>query len=241
VTYGIYWLGLPVYGGRVQVKFDESIYDIRVSNKSRGIMNLIKRSKHEITASGRIDGALRSVQRYRLLSFVGQKRIRVEITRNEAGLMQASRLVRPPARITNNRPVVSRARMDEAFDPAAGFLFGVMQPHNGRPCSRRVPFFDGMRRFDIAFSGPLESSSARGKPVPLGTRAVLCRIHVHQIAGFTKSEARDMDVAVKRMATVRFVWTPQHRVWFPVRIEYASKWGPISIELLRVWADDRVD
>ena len=239
-TYGIYWLGLPVYSGSIRVKSVAGSYDIAVNNSSRGLMNLIRRSKHDIVASGRINGALRSNQHYRLLSRLSGKRIQVEIERDNAGKVQVRRQVRPAKKIKKKRPPVSQARMKEAFDPASGFLLGVMRPLDGRPCARSIPFFDGIRRFNIAFSGTSEIPKTIRQPGLQGTRAVRCRIHVRRIAGFTQTEARDTDRAVKRKATVLFVWAPQYGLWVPLRIKYDSKWGPVSIEILRIRLDNKL-
>jgi len=111
------------------------------------------------------------------------------------------------------------------LDPLSAILAIRREISRAASCAMRVPIFDGRRRYDLVLADDgMEQPAAAGAPLRR------CSIDVVKVAGFTQHEA----AARNDHGRAWVVEQGEGQVALPVRIEFDTKWGPITVRMARV-------
>lgn len=104
----------------------------------------------------------------------------------------------------------------------------------GGSCDKRLPVFDGRRRYDVVLTQEGRESLKPSDYAPVGGDAVRCRLRYERIAGFRNRGGRAERWGEEREAV---------RVWFrsvgeglpyvPVRVEFTTDLGAVMIHLTK--------
>ena len=172
----------------VEAKLTAERYHAGIQMNSRGLIGALYEAQVDATANGlrSADGTLRPT--------------RFERTLNDGGAPEILRIG-----FAGDLPVAVEREPDEgedifrmgpedrraSLDPASA-LVALIMPAGGDPCSRRIPVFDGKRRYDFVLA-PLDPDAPSAGATPSDTEGlVACRAQYERMAGFSaKQMAKD--------------------------------------------------
>ncbi|MCP1336167.1 DUF3108 domain-containing protein [Futiania mangrovi] len=172
----------------VEAKLTADRYHAGVQMNSRGLIGALYDAQVDATANGLrgSDGTLQPT--------------RFERTLNDGGAPEILRIG-----FAGDLPVAVEREPDEgedvfrmgpedrraSLDPASA-LVALMLPAGANPCDRRIPVFDGKRRYDFVLA-PLDPDAPAAGATPSDTEGlVACRAQYERMAGFSaKQMAKD--------------------------------------------------
>ncbi|MGE0736183.1 MAG: DUF3108 domain-containing protein [Alphaproteobacteria bacterium] len=226
--YEISWLGLPVYEGRFTGTVGEHGYRASFSSKSVGVMALLANSTITASTAGMLGGDAFRLARFDANAVWRKKKRAVIMTVDKTGDVHTT--LEPAERI-DKRPAVPAVVRRQAVDPITGLLNAITLPLDNESCRLTVPIFDGRRRLDVRLEMD-GREELRAPPRPDLLRTLLrCRVYVEAVAGFNDKELKDMPKAGE-YGKLWLARMPGAQLWIPLRMEYASQWGPIAGELI---------
>lgn len=224
------WLGLRVYSGQTRIEIGRRNYRVVSTARSRGILELFGKSRIGSNATGRVDDAHLRPTAFTTRSRWRRKHRLVQLTYAGDGRV-LTKVV--PMEHKGKRPQVPQAMQNTAYDPATAFLAGITAPFSGPPCRLTLPVFDGRRRFDMRLEFIEHTRLTRVIDGIRTTEAVKCRMRMHRIAGFTEKHLKKNPDPLPA-AELLIAKVPGAKVWFPVRFELSTRWGPIVSELIQL-------
>jgi Protein of unknown function (DUF3108) len=225
--YEAYALGFPAVSFDFRLAESAAAYTIDGTVRTEGLLRLFYRFDMLTDSAGAIGAGT-------LLPRFHEQRLRIRGRGRRARLVYpgdgsvATSLV-PPADAGRPRP--TPRQIVDTLDPFSAILaIGRAVAQSGR-CGGRFPVYDGRRRYDLVLADDgaerLEKSSAYGYAGIVRR----CSVGAVKIAGFSW----DQDYSPH---------TSRGRVWFavprpgapalPVRIEFGSSWGFVSVRLVSV-------
>jgi Protein of unknown function (DUF3108) len=222
--YEAYALGFPVVS--IGFRLDESgaHYALDSEVKTTGLLRLIYRLDLDTASRGRIEGGGVEPRRHdqEVRTRHGERRAMLDY-RPDGSVAAA---LEPPE--DRGRPKPTPAQTLHTLDPLSALLAIGRSVAAAGHCGGRFPVYDGRRRYDLVLgdegAAELEKSGAFAS-AGVGRR---CSVTAVKIAGFSW----DQDYSPH---------TTTGRVWFaspvpgapamPVRIEFGSSWGFVSVRL----------
>lgn len=225
LRYEAYAVGLPVVS--FDFHLDETVRDYRVGGeiRSNGLLRLFYRfamgtsSEGSIAASGLTPRVHETVSRAR-----GEERLAHLDFHADGSIATA---LSPPE--DPGRPRPTAQQIAHSMDPLTAILaIGHFVAEQGR-CGGRFAIYDGRRRYDLVLSedGPGAEEPPRGVAGPVRR----CAVAAIKLAGFSF----DQDYSPH---------TSHGRVWLappvagapalPVRIEFGSSWGAVTVRMTAV-------
>jgi hypothetical protein len=230
LQYDVYGGGLRLLSVGIAVEQESGRYRITGSFRTRGLADLFLGMTTRVETEGVIaDGVPRPT---RLLSdgtVRGRERhLSVEFRDREAPLVE----IDPPDPET--RTPIPPGQLLGAVDTLTGLLRASRGLAAGGDCARRVPVFDGRRRFDLVLTdlGTAEMKRS-GHSFYEGTARV-CHVRQERIGGFVAKDRDARDRADEGTAWIASVLPDTLPV--PVRIEFQSGWGRSILHLVEIRA-----
>lgn len=225
--YEAYALGFPVVS--IGFRLDESgqRYALDSQVKTTGLLRLIYRLDLDTASRGRIAAGALEPQRHdqEVRTRRGDRRAVLDYGRDG----RVTTALVPPE--DHDRPKPSPAQTLHTLDPLSALLaIGRSVAEAGR-CAGRYPVYDGRRRYDLVLSDDGTSELEKSNAFAYAGVVRRCSVEAVKIAGFSW----DQDYSPH---------TNTGRVWFaspvpgapamPVRIEFGSSWGFVSVRLTSV-------
>lgn len=225
--YEAYAAGIPVLTLDFRLAEEPAAYEVSGFIKAAGVLRLF--SSYRLTTESR--GAVaaddlrpalhdtasgsRGKERHAHLDYRGDGSVRA--------------VLNPPE--DPGRPLPSPQQTTGTVDPLTAILSMSRSFRQTGHCGVTVPVFDGRRRYDLVLTDEaVEPAEAVAGDAPRGAMH-RCHVDMVKIAGF--SWDRDYSPHTNHGQ----VWIAPPRPGappMPVRLEFASDWGPITVKMLKV-------
>ena len=132
---------------------------------------------------------------------------------------------------------ITPAMTENTSDPVSAFLMPIMHLEKGAdPCARKVPVFDGRRRYDLTFAYQGEKvmtvpDLTHPDAPPPSYTTMVCTVTYEAIA--PADLKRRMEKTTRRKDDMRIWFAPfdEGRVYMPVRFELRTPIGMAVMEL----------
>jgi hypothetical protein len=118
------------------------------------------------------------------------------------------------------------------LDPLTAVL-AISRSHNGNPCARRIPVFDGKQRFDLAFSYLRQQAIGEARPSGQPGVAIVCRVRFIPIAGH-RMTAETRHMASSEAIEVSFRPIPSAALHVPYQISIPTIAGSATLTSERI-------
>jgi hypothetical protein len=190
--------GLTIGTGSVVVDIARNRFSISGKGKATGLMRILGGGAGEVTAQGAISGKKLVTASY-AHAIKSRKLQAVTMTLASGAVKQLA--VEPPPKAEEDRVELTEAQKRGVLDPVTAGIVPAAGPSGVGPevCARKLPVFDGHRRFDLVLSYKRqETVRAEGYHGP----AVVCGVTFEPIGGHRRnkyaikflSENRDMEI-----------------------------------------------
>lgn len=190
--------GLPIGSGSVVVEIGRNRFSISATGKAAGLMRVLGGGTGEVTAQGTITGKKLLTASY-AHAIHSSKLQAVNMTLTSGSVKQLA--IEPPPKEHEDRVTLTEAQKRGVLDPATAGIIPAAGASGVGPevCARKLPVFDGHRRFDLALSYKRqETVQAEGYRGP----AVVCAVTFAPLGGHRRkkyaikflSENRDMEI-----------------------------------------------
>lgn len=254
LNYTVYFGGAHIAGLAVDLGLGSGAYDMKTHVRTEGLIGRIfpwwmksysrgllkSRDVHPIAAGQRNEW--RGKQRW----------IDLEYRRGRAIVASAE-----PEPDKEGRLAVPEAMRRDAIDLGAAVLRVVLAMENGARCTRRVPVFDGRRRYDLVLRHRVTDEIVRSRYSAFKGRAASCQVKMDRIGGFKRrdnsrhrvDEEAQYDEYAHRRSSGR-KWADRDRslsVWIgkvfddappmPVRLSVDTPYGTLKAHLARAEID----
>jgi hypothetical protein len=238
LDYKIYIGGLEALAATATIASDPTRYDVEIKASTAGAIGRIFPWTIHIGSRGNVSGdRLQPVEHAQISNFQGKDRSVTLVYDGKGGFLE--RRVVPDAQEDARDPVPEEMTRD-TLDIVSGILAGLRTVDRTGSCAGRVPVFDGRRRFDLVYSDDgHERLEASGASAYEGD-ALRCAVNVEPVAGFWRKNQKKFftrrvngeDQVVPIAVYVARVGAAKVEV--PVRIESASPFGPLVLNLQSV-------
>ncbi len=238
LDYKIYIGGLEALASTVAIGTDVSRYDVEIKAVTAGAIGKMMPWRINIGSKGNVAGeVLQPVEHAQHNDFQGKERSVVLRYDGHGGFIE--RKVFPDAQ-EDQRDDVPAGQTSNTLDIVSGVLAGLLAVDRTGSCNGRVPVFDGRRRFDLVYRDDgHETMESSGVAMYAGD-ALKCAVKVEPGAGYWKKNQKKfftrkvngedqvvpIEVYIARVGAAK--------VEVPVRIESASPFGPLVLNLQAV-------
>ena len=235
LDYKIYIGGLEALAATVTIGEDPAHYDVEIKAVTAGAIGRMMPWTIDIASRGNVAGEiLQPVEHAQHNNFQGKERSVVLRYDGHGGFID--RRVVPDAQ-EDQRDEVPADQTSNTLDIVSGVFAGLRAVDRTGSCNSRVPVFDGRRRFDLVYSDDgHETMEASGVAMYAGD-ALKCAVKVEPGAGYWKKNQKKfftrrvngedqvvpIEVYIARVGAAK--------VEVPVRIESASPFGPLVLNL----------
>jgi hypothetical protein len=235
LDYKIYIGGLEALAATVTIGTDAAHYDVEIKAVTAGAIGRMMPWTINIGSKGNIAGdVLQPVEHAQHNNFQGKERSVVLRYDGHGGFIE--RKVFPDAQ-EDQRDEVPPDQTRGTLDIVSGVLAGLRAVDRTGSCNSRVPVFDGRRRFDLVYGDDgHETLESSGVAIYSGD-ALKCAVKVEPGAGYWKKNQKKfftrkvngedqvvpIEVYIARVGAAK--------VDVPVRIESASPFGPLVLNL----------
>jgi hypothetical protein len=230
LQYDVYGGGLRLLSIGLTVEQGPDRYRMTASFRTRGLADLFVSMATRVETQGIIvDGVPRPMRFLSNGTVRGRQRhLSIEFRARQEPLVE----IDPPD--PEKRTPIPPGQLVGAVDTLTGLLQLSRSLAAGGDCARRVPMFDGRRRFDLVLSdlgtGEMKRS---GYSFYEGTARV-CHVRQERIGGFVLNDTDTKNRAEEGKAWIASVLPDTLPV--PVRIEFDSGWGRSILHLVEIRA-----
>lgn len=224
-TYAISLIGLPVGRASFATTLDGPRYKVEGTLSSAGLAELVSSTKGTSSVSGRIAGDRLFAERYRLAYTSDAKSWSSDVRFRNGRAVSAS--VAPPPRNPPHAdflPVLP-AQLAAVVDPLSGLMLKPAKADPASLCSRKVPFYDGWSRLDLALSpNGLRDFSADG----FEGKAIVCNVRVQAVSGY-RTSSNGIKYLSNRVLQIWFAPVRGSGIYAPVYVRIPTEVGPLSL------------
>jgi uncharacterized protein DUF3108 len=224
LQYDAYAAGFPAVTLRFQLEESEHFYRIRGELRTNGIADWLMRYRMEVESGGMVLADRLKPADYAMTSTYHGKR-RADHLRYAGSAVQPS--LTPP--LGDGDPKLPQDESADTIDPlTAIFAAGQGFAATGR-CDERIKVYDGRRRYDLV----LKDEGDEDVPAGFGAfkgRARHCSLEMVKFRG-PVSEAQGNPGKKRPTADVWLAAPWPGATPLPVRLDFHSNWGPVSIHL----------
>ena len=227
-------LGYDFYGGGLHLasietesRLDAWRYQIDAILRTKGIFDLVVGLKLTSRAEGRLDSDGGAPSRFRSVAAGRWTGHRIELDFTADGTAEAK--VTPPADDDDRDPVPVSLRRG-VFDPLSASLLTALFLDPDAACRRRLPVFDGRRRFDIQFTALASETLIASDYSHFAGTALKCGVTYRRVAGFRKEPLHQSEPTP---ITVWLAHFEEAGLTLPVRMEAKTRWGVVLAHLAR--------
>jgi len=235
LDYKIYIGGLEALSATATIGSDAAHYDIEIKAVTAGAVGRMMPWTVNIGSRGNVSGeTLQPVEHAQTNNFQGKDRSVVLRYDGHGGFID--RKVMPDAQ-EDQRDEVPADMTRDTLDIVSGVMAGLRTVDRTGSCTSRVPVFDGRRRFDLVYTDDGHETLESSDVAIYAGDALKCTVKVEPVAGFwrknqkkffsRKVNGEDQVVPVE----VYIARVGAAKVEVPVRVESASPFGPLVLNL----------
>jgi hypothetical protein len=238
LDYKIYIGGLEAVAATATIASAPSHYDVEIKAVTAGAIGRIFPWTIQIGSKGNVLGmTLQPLQHDQTSNFQGKDRSVTLVYDGHGGFVE--RKVAPDAH-EDARDDVPADQTRDTLDIVSGVLAGLRNVDRTGSCNGRVPVFDGRRRFDLVYSDDGHEKLEASGVATFDGDALRCAVKVEPVAGFWRKNQKKFftrkvdgeDQVVPIEVYIARVGASKTEV--PVRIESASPFGPLVLNLQAV-------
>jgi hypothetical protein len=246
LRYDAYVGGFYAFGFDVTLGLDSKAYDVAVEGGTRGVVGKLFAWRTHLSSEGglaassplpsglapvRFDNVTewRGKPRRTTLRFMGRGRYAVERDPAEP----------PASRSGSDDDTMPASLPAGAMDPVAAAVAALAASARDGACERRVPVFDGKRRYDLlVHDGDGPTSLTPSHFSAYAGPALSCRIAIARISGFSKRRrnAGQWDEASGNLPTIWVARLMPDMPLVPVRFMASIDLGTLVLHLMRAEA-----
>ncbi|MGE4011632.1 MAG: DUF3108 domain-containing protein [Alphaproteobacteria bacterium] len=227
--YGLYWGGMMVADGKMKADLRPGSYTLTTTNQSRGVLDALVTFEINAQVEGRMDKDRPRPTLYGNRSAWNSNLRSIEMVYPQGGLVNVN--ANPPTGEDGHDPVPDHLRAG-TIDPMTASLGAMASSTAAEPCRWESAVFDGRRRTNMRFE-PIGPESLKPNPaLEFDGAAVKCKFVNERVAGLHKDEKR-----ATGPRPPSFVWVAKYargNIWLPVKVEFPSRWGAVTGEMLSV-------
>jgi Protein of unknown function (DUF3108) len=227
------YLGGVAFGAMAfDVALAEDAYALGFRMRTEGFLGWLLPWSQSVRASGEVAGGLRP--RWLRSDGLWRGRARhIEIVFAPEGATVASA---DPAIDSEDRDPVPLEATRGATDLMSAIVEVARGLDQGLLCDRRVPVFDGRRRYDVLFAHGGPETLPQSAYAPIAGEATRCSFQFELIAGGLRTASGTRLVAPDAVSRVWFKRVGHDLPPIPVRLETDTNFGTLVIHLTRVGA-----
>ena len=178
--------GLKFGSISMQAAFADTSYTANSTIRTEGITDHIFKTVFDLKTRGTRGGALMQTAAYHSYSTSEDDRQKVDMTYGPEGLPLVAA---EPAYDNSSRVAATAYHLKNSVDPLSAVIVPLAEP-SAEACNRRIPVYDGRRRYDFVMSfdrmSPLDEEKGYSGP------AVRCNAYLRPIAGYKRKTIREM-------------------------------------------------
>jgi uncharacterized protein DUF3108 len=226
--YDVYGSGLRLLSLTLVVEEGTAVYRMAATLRTRGIADVFSSMTMHAEAEGLLVDGVPTPTRYQSdNSLRGREHhLSIEFRPWQAPVVA----IDPPD--TEERTPIPPGQLLGAVDTFTGVLQMSRTLARGGGCARRIPIFDGTRRFDLVLTDLGTRELKHSDYTFYEGPARLCRVRQERIGGFLVRDADEKNRAQEGQAWIAAVLPDTPPV--PVRIEFNSGWGRSILHLVEI-------
>ncbi|WP_421860264.1 DUF3108 domain-containing protein [Parvibaculum sp.] len=222
--YTIYIGGLIVAEGSMKATLAEETYLLQSKFGSAGLPKKFWDAKWTMTSEGHVDGNELRPSRFAFSSVENEERKKRLLVYSKSGMPDLTfDPPLPPGEPATTEPFERK----RTIDPVSSLLLPVTG--EGNPCNRKLPVFDGKRRYDLDLIFDRKDKVVTRNKGYDG-EAVVCTVRMTPHAGMEKAKV----AKIRRGRDKTWIWLApvnDGRFYIPVRVQMRT---PIGIAILDV-------
>jgi Protein of unknown function (DUF3108) len=228
--YDVYGGGFRLLSLSIAVEQSAAAYRVVGSFRTRGIADLFASLTMRAETQGRIADGVPLPTRHRVdgTSRGRERHLSIEFLPRQEPLVE----IDPPD--PEKRTPIPPGQLVGTVDTMTGLLQLSRALAAGGDCARRVPVFDGRRRFDLVLTDLGTRELKRSGYSFYEGPAHLCHVRQERIGGFVLHDTEDKNRADQGDVWIAAVLPDTLPV--PVRIEFNSGWGRSILHLVEIRA-----
>lgn len=235
--YTIYVGGILIVEGTFEAELGAKAYRLQTNMATAGTIARIYPATYVLKTKGDMrHGILKPVQ---FISDQKSRRDTRHLTLTYGGKSGPEVLAEPPFEEEQLEEIaeITPSMTENTSDPVSAFLMPVKHLEKGAdPCARKVPVFDGRRRYDLTFAYQENKNVTvpdltNPAAPPLSYDTIVCTVTYEAIA--PAELKRRMEKTKRRKDDMRiwFARFDEGRVYIPVRFELRTPIGMAVMEL----------
>ncbi|HAC57940.1 MAG: hypothetical protein CMI62_08655 [Parvibaculum sp.] len=225
--YTIYIGGVIVAEGMMKARLGGEKYSLQSELGSAGLPKKFWDARWTMTSEGRVDGERLHPSRFAFTSVENEETKKRLLTYDKTGLPQ---LVFDPPLSPEEREATQPFERKGTLDPVSSLLLPVVA--QGNPCNRKLPVFDGKRRYDLYLTFD-RNDSITTRDRGYSGEAVVCKVRMTPRAGMDKTKLAK--TLKERDAT--WIWlapVESGRFYIPVRVQMRTPVGSAVLDVVRL-------
>lgn len=175
-------LGIDALEFSVTIAQSDAKYRIQIAGSTEGVAHLFAAWRSFTNVDGTLRGPETRPEDYHALNLFRGRRSEVAMRYGADGGVDVK--ADPPTG-DDRDPVSEEQRRSSVDTLTAGLVLGRAL-ESGEACDRRIPIFDGRRRYDLVMEDGGRAPMKLPKTLPSVGTAHVCWFRIHRIAGFKK-------------------------------------------------------
>ena len=224
--YTIYIGGLIVAEGSMKATVAGQNYRLQSVFGSAGLPKKFWDAKWTMTSEGRVEGDRLQPSRFAFTSVENDETKKRLLTYDKAG---TPALAFDPPLSKEEREATQSFERKGTLDPVSSLLLPVIA--DGNPCDRKLPVFDGKRRYDLDLTFDRNDKvTTRNKGY--SGEAVVCKVRMTPRAGMEKAKL----ATTMRERDSTWIWLApmdDGRFYVPVRVQMRTPIGAAVLDVVR--------
>ena len=225
--YTIYIGGLIVAEGTMKASLNGKNYRLQNQLGSAGLPKKFWDAKWTMTSEGRVDGEKLHPSSFAFTATENDETKKRLITYSDGGIPALS--FDPPLPPEERESTLPFERKG-TVDPVSTFLVPVV--NEGSPCDRKLPVFDGKRRYDLDLTfDRIDTITTRDNGY--SGKAIRCKVRVTPRAGMEKAKLTN----TLRQRNDTWIWLApvgSGKFYFPVRVQMRTPIGGAVLDVVRL-------
>ncbi|MDZ4381959.1 MAG: DUF3108 domain-containing protein [Parvibaculum sp.] len=225
--YTVYIGGLIVAEGSMKASLEGESYRLQNRLGSAGLPKKFWDARWTMTSEGRVDGDKLRPSSFAFTSTENDETKKRLLTYNDAGMPALS--FDPPLSPEERESTLPFERKG-TLDPVSTFLVPVA--NDGNPCNRKLPVFDGKRRYDLDLTfDRIDTITTRNNGY--SGEAVRCKVRITPRAGMEKAK---LTKTMQQRDDTRIWLAPvdSGKFYFPVRVQMRTPIGGAVLDVVRL-------
>ena len=211
----------------IDAKWDGTRYVMDSSVHTEGLADVLVKARYHNSAHGIFDANRVAPKLY---STHYKTRDDQQYVRMRFNLTDPTKVIADPP--YTNRHQVSRFDKYKSVDPMSSILHMVtgVTADEKNPCGKKVPIYDGKRRFDFVLRFKKEMDLASNDPEGYVGPGLHCQVQYKEVAGFRKRDAREKPYPWIDLYMAR----PGNGLVIPVRLTVDTGFGDLNARATQV-------